>query len=111
MKDVKRWKGLRALLGDAVEHGASAIERVHVATANRPFTIMEQIPGIAAPVKSIHQIHDAIVTHTYGAVRLVNRAVGQALDAALDAAGEPDADSSAQASARPDQNDPYDPRT
>jgi len=74
MKDIKRWKGLRALIGDAVEHGASAIERVHVATANRPFAIMEQIPGIAEPVKGIHQIHDAIVTHTYGAVRLVNRA-------------------------------------
>ena len=89
MKDVKRWKGLRALIGDAVEHGASAIERVHVATANRPFTVMEQIPGIAEPVKGIHAVHDIIVTNTYGAVRLVNRAVGQALDAALDAVDEP----------------------
>lgn len=90
MKDVKRWKGLRALIGDAVEHGASAIERVHVATAKRPFTVMEQIPGLAEPVKGIHAVHDAIVTNTYGAVRLVNRAVGQALDAALDAVAEPE---------------------
>lgn len=89
MKDVKRWKGLRALIGDAVEHGASAIERVHVATARRPFTIMEQIPGLAEPVKGIHVLHDVIVTNTYGAVRLVNRAVGQAIDAALDAVDEP----------------------
>lgn len=89
MKDVKRWKGLRALIGDAVEHGASAIERVHIATAKRPFTVMEQIPGIAEPVKGIHAVHDIIVTNTYGAVRLVNRAVGQALDAALEAVDEP----------------------
>jgi hypothetical protein len=90
MKEVKRWKGLRALIGDAVEHGASAIERVHIATAKRPFTIMEQIPGLAEPVKGIHAVHDVIVTNTYSAVRLVNRAVGQAIDAALDAVDEPE---------------------
>ena len=90
MKEVKRWKGLRALVGDAVEHGASAIERVHIATAKRPFTVMEQIPGIAEPVKGIHAVHDIIVANTYGAVRLVNRALGQALDAALDAVDEPE---------------------
>lgn len=90
MKDVKRWKGLRALIGDAVEHGASAIERVHVATTKRPFTVMEQIPGLAEPVKGIHIVHDAIVTNTYGAVRLVSRAVGQAIDAALDAVDDQD---------------------
>ena len=89
MKDVKKWKGLRALIGDAVEHGASAIERVHIATAARPFTVMEQIPGLTEPVKGIHAVHDVIVSNTYGAVRLVNRALGQALDAALDAADEP----------------------
>jgi len=89
MKDVKRWKGLRALIGDAVEHGASAIERVQLETAKRPFTLLEQIPGLAEPVKSVHQIHDVVVTNAYEAVRLVNRAVGQALDAALDAVDEP----------------------
>lgn len=108
MKDVKRWKGLRALIGDAVEHGASAVERVHVATANRPFAIMEQIPGIAEPVKGIHQLHDAIVSNAYGAVRLVNRAVGEVIDAALDAVDEPDinADVSERANAQSDRNDP-----
>jgi len=90
MKDVARWKGLRALIGDAIEHGASAIERVQLATAKRPFDLMEQIPGIAEPVKSIHEAHDVIVSSTYGAVRLVNRAVGRAVDAALDALADPD---------------------
>ena len=104
MKDIKRWKGLRALIGDAVEHGATAIERVHVATAQRPFAIMEQIPGIAEPVRGIHQIHDTIVTNTYGAVRMVNRALGEAIDAALDAADDPSAASS-------DHDEPGDSRT
>ena len=89
MKDVQRWKGLRALIGDAIEHGASAIERVQIATAKRPFDVIEQIPGIAEPAKGIHQVHDVIVSSTYDAVRLVNRAVGRAIDAALDAVSEP----------------------
>lgn len=83
MKDVKRWRGLRALVGDAVEQGASAIERVHLSTARRPFAILEQIPGIAEPAQSIHEIHDTVVSSVYGTVRLVNRVVGQTLDGAL----------------------------
>ncbi len=85
MADLKQWRGLRALITDAVEHGASAIERVHLATARRPFAIIELIPGIDAPTRAIHQMHDAIVSNTYASVREVNRAVGTALDAVLTA--------------------------
>ncbi len=35
MTDFKRLRGLKSLLADAVEHGASAIERVHQKTADR----------------------------------------------------------------------------
>lgn len=83
MADLKQWRGLRALITDAVEHGASAIERVHLATANRPFTIIEQVPGIDEPTRAIHAVHDAIVSNTYTTIREVNRAVGTALDAVL----------------------------
>ena len=93
MTDTKRWRGLRALIGDAVEHGASAIERVHLETARRPFAVLEQIPGIAEPAQVIHGVHDAAVASVYASIRGVNRVVGAALDAALEhaerAAGEP----------------------
>jgi hypothetical protein len=84
MTNVKRWRGLRALIGDAVEHGSSAIERVHLATAGRTFAVLEQIPVIAEPARAIHQIHDTVVANTYGTIREVNRVVGDAIDAALD---------------------------
>jgi hypothetical protein len=85
MTDVKRWRGLKDLVRDAVEHGASAIERVHLATAQRPFTVLAQIPAISEPVRVIQQIHDAAVSTTYATVRGVTRAVGAAADIALDA--------------------------
>lgn len=85
MKDVKRWRGLCALVGAAVDQGACAIERVHLETARRPFAILEQIPGVAEPALGIHQVHDTVVSGVYDAVRLVNRVVGTTLDTALDA--------------------------
>jgi hypothetical protein len=80
---IKRWQGLRALVIDAVEHGATAIERVHLETARRPFSIMENIPALAEPAQNIREVHDTIVSGVYTSVRLVNQLVGKTLDAAL----------------------------
>lgn len=81
--DVKRLRGLRQLLQDTVEQGSIAIERLQKATARRPFAILESIPGIDGPARTVHAIYDTSVAGVHTAIRLVNRAVGQALDAAL----------------------------
>jgi len=73
-------------VGDAVEHGSRAVERLQKETARRPFEILEQIPAIGVPAKGIHEIHDTAVSHVHQMIRLVNQVVGQTLDAALDVA-------------------------
>jgi len=83
MSKSERWRGLIALIGDAVEHGSAAVERIHMATAKRPFRIVEQIPPIAAPTKVVHHIHDAIVTNTYKQIRWVNAQVQKVAQVAL----------------------------
>jgi hypothetical protein len=83
MQDVKRWRGLKALVEDAVLHGSEAVERVHLATANRTFSILEQVPGIAEPARTVHTVHDAVVSSVYASVRAVSRAVGATVDVAL----------------------------
>jgi hypothetical protein len=88
MSSMNRWRGLKALVQDAVEHGSRAVERVHMQTARRPFAILEQIPPIAAPTRVVHVVHDVTVTTSYAAVRLVNRVVGATVDIALDAVSE-----------------------
>ena len=85
MSTKKRLRGLRALLGDVVEHGSSAVEVVHKATAARTFFVLEAIPPIAAPAKLVHVVHDASLTGIYGIIRGVNRLVGKTLDAGIDA--------------------------
>ena len=80
---MKRWRGLAALITDTVDKGAASIERVHLETAARPFLILEQLPGIAAPASLVHQAHDLFVKASYGSVRVIARAAGSAAEAAL----------------------------
>ncbi len=90
----RKWRGLEALIHDAVEHGSRAVERVHLETARRPFAILEQVPGIAGPTKVVHVLHDSVVTSSYAAVRWVNGLVGKAGKVVLDMAEQAEATSS-----------------
>jgi len=83
--DIKKLRGLKALLQDAVINGAKSIEAVHKATAARPFDVLEQLPGVAGPSQLVRAVHDAIVTTGYAATRAVTQAVGTGVDLALDA--------------------------
>jgi hypothetical protein len=83
---VKRWRGLKSLVADAVEHGSRAVQKVHMETARKPFAILEAIPPIAVPAKAVHVIHDAIVSTTYITIRAVNQVVSSAADVAIDIA-------------------------
>jgi hypothetical protein len=84
MTSMKRWKGLRALLTDAVEQGTSAVERVHRATAARPFDILDHIPGVAPGSRAVRLVHDVTVAGVYETIRQVNRVVGATLSTAID---------------------------
>ncbi|MBX3261242.1 MAG: hypothetical protein KIS78_33135 [Labilithrix sp.] len=77
-------KGLAALVTDAVVHGASAIERVHLAVSSRPFDVLERIPVTAAPAGVVRMVHDLSTRLGYASVRAITRGVGRAVDAALD---------------------------
>jgi len=94
-----RLRGLRALVGEAVEHGSKAVEVVHKATAARTFVVLESIPPIAKPAKIVHVVHDAWLTGVYGIIRAVNGVVGKTLDVVIDVAEDnASADANAEAS-------------
>ena len=81
---MQRWRGLKSLVVDAVEHGSRAVERVQKETARRPFEILAMIPPLEAPVKGIHLIHDTAVGGVHGMIRFVNKVVGGSLDVVID---------------------------
>ena len=100
MSSLKRWRGLRALVTDVVEHGSKAVQDVHLATVARTFVVLEAVEPIAAPAKIVHVAHDLTVSGVYGAIRLVNRAVGKTLEVAMDIAEQP-AEQAAEPPAEP----------
>ncbi len=77
---TQRWRGLAALVKDAVVHGASAVERVHLATAQRPFRVLEAIPGVEVPTRIVHVVHDATSATVYASIRTVARVAGAVAD-------------------------------
>jgi hypothetical protein len=79
-----RLRGLAAMVRDAVEHGSTAVQRVHLATAARPFIVLEAIPAIAEPAALVHRVYDASVSFTYDNVRRVNWIVGVGVGVVLD---------------------------
>lgn len=85
---MERWRGLKSLVVDAVEHGSRAVERVQKETARRPFEILAKIPPLEVPVKGIHLIHDTTVSGIHGMIRLVTRAVGGTVDVVIDVVEE-----------------------
>lgn len=108
MSKYKQWRGFKDLLIDAVEQGASAVERVHLETARRSFSAVKQVPQVTEPAQNVQNVHDTLVATAYASVRAVTRAVGSALDVAIDTleampsqnasaeAGSPDAAASAE---------------
>jgi len=106
---MQRWRGLKALVVDAVEHGSRAVEHIQKETARRPFEILEQIPPLRVPVKGIHEIHDTAVSGVHGMIRLVNKVVGGTLDVVIDvvehrkARAAIEASAAAEPEARPDK--------
>jgi hypothetical protein len=81
---TQRWRGLKSLVVDAVEHGSRAVERLQKEAVKKPFALLEQIPPLAVPAKGIHEIHDVTVSAVHGIIRLVNRVTGETLDVVLD---------------------------
>jgi hypothetical protein len=76
-----------ALVGDAVKHGATAVERVHLATARRSFMLIEHVPGIGVPTQGVHAVHDVAVSSVYQSVRAVSAMVTKAVDVTLEIVG------------------------
>jgi hypothetical protein len=75
--------GMKDLVVDAVEHGTTAVQKVHEAIASRPFAVLEVTP-IRLPAKGVRFIHDTITMTVYASIRAVNRIAGAAARAVIE---------------------------
>lgn len=70
------WNAVTAWLNqvsNAVDQGTRAAERFHLETADRPFGVLEAIPGFTRPAQLLHAVHDVCVGGVYLQVRVLSR--------------------------------------
>ncbi|WP_373045404.1 hypothetical protein [Vulgatibacter sp.] len=85
MNDARaQWRGLQALVQEAVDQGSRAIEQVQLETAKRPFRVLEQLPAIGPVAGVVHAAHTISVMTSHAIVRTVNEAAGAALAQVID---------------------------
>lgn len=81
---IQQLRGLKDLIQELVDNGASAIEETHLAIASQPFAVLERIPVIATPVRVVERVQRAVTINVYDAIRAVNGLVGALANQALD---------------------------
>lgn len=86
---MKRLRGLKSLVVEAVDQGSRAIEKVQIETAKVPFNLAERIPGLKVPASGVRVIYNTGVSNVHGMIRLVNKVAGDTVDAVLDTVDKP----------------------
>jgi hypothetical protein len=76
----KRLRGCKRLIHDGVRRVTDFVEKHHRHTAEKPFRVLESIKPIAAPTRVVHRVHDGVLWHSYGGIRLINQVVETADD-------------------------------
>jgi pimeloyl-ACP methyl ester carboxylesterase len=80
-ENIKRLKGAKDLVFDAIEETTNLVERMHALAAKKstqPLTLIEPLATLTRGVKTVH---DSIATGVYDMIRIVNRGVEKLLDA------------------------------
>jgi hypothetical protein len=80
---VKRVRGLKDLLEDGIEYGASRLEQLQKETAAVPFGVLEALPVVGPAAQVVHELHDATLSAVYGMVRGTTKLVGSGVDVVL----------------------------
>jgi triacylglycerol lipase len=81
--DAERWAAYSSLLEDAVDRGATAIQRIQEDFTARPYDVLERLPPIEAPSRLVRSLHYAGLRTTYDVIRSINRASGVAVRAGI----------------------------
>lgn len=83
---MRRWRGLKSLVHDAVDHTADLVEAANASTARTVVGLLSHVAPLAAPARVVGALHGAATAGVVAAVKGVNRAVEAVTEAGLDRA-------------------------
>lgn len=80
---MKRLRGLRQLVHDAVHGITNLVEETHEAAARKPIAVLERIGPLEGAVRGVDEIRRLTAATVFGSVRAINqgvRTIGDAVD-------------------------------
>jgi hypothetical protein len=84
MTDVE---GIRAMVQDAIDSGASSVEEVHQKIAAMPFDALRNVEGLGGVGQSFEDLTHSTIGAIYNTIRQVNDQVGQIAKQMLEGTG------------------------
>lgn len=85
---MRRWRGLKALISDAVDHTTVLVEEGHESVSRSVTRALSVAPQLAEPVQTVDEVRRLTTKGVLGTVRAVNRGVEAIIDLGLDVAEE-----------------------
>lgn len=83
---MRRWRGLKALIHDAVDHTTALVEEGHESVSRTVVGVLSAVPPIAAPARAADEVRRFTTKGVLASIRAVNRSVEAATDLGLDVA-------------------------
>ncbi|MFO0608923.1 MAG: alpha/beta fold hydrolase [Polyangiales bacterium] len=85
---MRRWRGLKALVHDAVDRTADLVEEANGSVARDVLRYVSLVEPLAGPAEVVEAVRGAVTGGVVATVKAVNRAVEVATDAGLDLAAD-----------------------
>ena len=70
-------QGLKDLVQEAIDKGATSVEEVHRSIAALPFAVLERIEPLAEPARTMKDLQQQSIGFVYEAIRRLNRVAGE----------------------------------
>jgi len=77
---MRRWKGLKKLVHDAVDHTTDIVEETNEAVADKTFRYIDLLGPVAAPARLVNQVRRMTAAGVFATIHGVNRAVEAVTD-------------------------------
>jgi pimeloyl-ACP methyl ester carboxylesterase len=88
LSGVKRLRGIKALVHDAVDKTTELVDEGHESTARTVKRVLSVVPELERPAELVDGLRRVSTRSVLGTIRFVNRAVEALTDAGLDLAAE-----------------------
>jgi triacylglycerol lipase len=85
---MRRWRGLKALVHDAVDRTTDLVGVGHESTARVVMQVTDRIEPVSRPARIVNAVRRVSTAGVLGTIKVVNRAIEAVSDAGLDVAEE-----------------------